>query len=241
MKKHVQLSNLTSRFEQKPKLALGRVVKLFTFLLLSLPVWQAMASTSDDFRPFITTWVVDDFEGYDYINIPTTGDGYNYTVNWGDGTEDQGLTGDASHTYDSAGTYTVSITGDFPRIYFNGSVFADFYNSSKIASIEQWGDIEWKSMEGAFNGCYFMVIRANDAPDLSQVTNMSEMFDIKKKFDRDLGNWILNDEIDHFSISGVYGSTVYGEMSCATYSSTLIGWAKNNSSVNNISIEATGL
>jgi len=43
-------------------------------------------------------------------------------------------------------------------------------------TIEQWGNIEWGSMENAFNGCSNLVLNAIDAPNLSNVTNMSGMF-----------------------------------------------------------------
>ena len=67
-------------------------------------------------RPFVTTWQTT--TPNENITIPTTGTGYNYTVDWGDGTVENGFTGNATHTYVTAGTHTVSISGDFPRIYF---------------------------------------------------------------------------------------------------------------------------
>ena len=56
------------------------------------------------------------------------------------------VTGDQRHRYSDAGTHTVSITGDFTRIYLNGQQ----PNANKLQSIEQWGDIRWSSMKGAF-------------------------------------------------------------------------------------------
>ena len=80
------------------------------------------------FRPFITEWQTTG--AAETITIPTTGGGYNYTVNWGDGTIESGKTGNASHEYAIAGTYDVSISGDFPRIYFNNT--GDKTNLTKI-------------------------------------------------------------------------------------------------------------
>ena len=57
--------------------------------------------------------------GVDEFTIPTIGGGYNYDVDWGDGNTDTGVTGDITHTYSSSGTYIVTISGTFPRIYFN--------------------------------------------------------------------------------------------------------------------------
>ena len=56
------------------------------------------------------------------ITIPTNpGFTYNYIVDWGDGSTDTNITGDITHTYATAGTYTVKISGDFPAIYFNNT------------------------------------------------------------------------------------------------------------------------
>ena len=70
-----------------------------------------------DTTAFITTWVTSTVT--ESITIPTHSEStYNYNVDWGDGMVNFGYTGAATHTYTTAGTYTVSITGDFPRIYF---------------------------------------------------------------------------------------------------------------------------
>ncbi|CAL2078467.1 conserved protein of unknown function precursor containing a type A C-terminal secretion signal [Tenacibaculum sp. 190524A02b] len=118
---------------------------------------------------FITTW--ETTTANESIAIPTAGNGYNYIVDWGDGTIESGFTGNATHEYVTSGTHTVKILGNFPRIHFNSTGDQD-----KIKSIEQWGTQEWKSMEDAFRGCEFLEINATDSPNLSQVTNMSFMF-----------------------------------------------------------------
>ena len=132
------------------------------------------------------------------ITIPThDGSTYNYNVDWGDGTVDFARTEDedASHNYASSGTYTVSITGDFPRIYFNNSGDTD-----KIISIEHWGNIVWSSMDSAFEGCANLRYNADDDPDLSQVTDMSQMFDGATVFDGDIGNWDVSQVTDMHSM-----------------------------------------
>ena len=126
---------------------------------------------------FITTWAVTagDLE----ITIPTNGTSNIYNVVWGDGNSDIGTTGDASHTYGSPGTYTVTITGNFRRIFFDGNTGDMLYpgNKEKIISVEQWGSaINWSSMFNAFRGCTNLVINATDTPNLSSVGSMQRMF-----------------------------------------------------------------
>ena len=121
---------------------------------------------------FITTW--ETTSASESITIPTSGGGYNYNVNWGDGSpDDTGVTGSVSHVYTVAGTYTVTITGTFNRIYFNGNAT----NAPKIQSIEQWGSSRiWTSMNRAFDGCSNLVNNATDVPILSSVTSCQRMF-----------------------------------------------------------------
>ncbi|WP_422106258.1 BspA family leucine-rich repeat surface protein [Winogradskyella sp.] len=150
--------------------------------------WTITDGDTSCSTPFITLWqTTTDNES---ITIPTfSGETYDYTVYWGDGTIDTGLTGDATHTYTAADTYTVSIRGTFPRIYFNN---AD--DKEKIIDITQWGDNTWTSMERAFQGCINLNISASDAPDLSGVTDLSHMFRNANA---------MNSAIDHWDMSTV--------------------------------------
>ncbi len=87
---------------------------------------------------FITTWKTDNagVSASNQITIPTTGGGYNYNVNWGDGQVSTGVTGDITHTYAVAGTYTVSISGAFPRIYFHK--LGDFQQDSNRRAVGRY-------------------------------------------------------------------------------------------------------
>ena len=155
-----------------------------TFFALLFVAQLANAQSLDD--DFVTTWST---QGSPTIVIPTTGSGYNYNVNWGDdGTDTTTYTGNAMHTYADAGTYTVRISGDFPRIYFNAREGND--NSNSIIAINQWGNQQWTSMELAFSGATNLAGQTTtDLPDLSRVTNMRSMFRYAEKFNQDIGNW----------------------------------------------------
>ncbi len=139
-------------------------------LLLCLP-WAASAQSD----AFITTWITNlsGSSNSRSITIPTTGSGYNYEVDWNnDGTYDQsGLTGDVTHDFGTAGTYTIRIRGSFPCIYFNKDG-----DCRKLIDIKQWGTIAWTSMASAFYGCINLNISATDVPNLSGVKDLSYMF-----------------------------------------------------------------
>ena len=195
--------------------------KQFLFILVTLFLTSLTAYGQDN--AFITTWQVGVLgygDGDLAVTIPTRNldDNndtivYDYTVDWGDGTIEHNQAGDAEHTYTSEGEKTISITGNFPRIYFNNN---DTGDKDKIQAVKQWGDIQWTSMLGAFYGCTHLDVTATDTPDLSNVTSMRQMFhgatslegnehfnrwDVGKvtdmrwvfagagNFDRDIGSW----------------------------------------------------
>lgn len=142
---------------------------IFSLCLLS----QTISAQNE----FISIWqsTID----YPSIEIPTyDGEVYNYNVDWGDGNLENNVVGDITHNYAAIGNYTVTITGVFPGINFSKiySAALDPYNKNQILSIEQWGNNQWKSMQGAFKGQESLVVNATDTIDLSQCTNMSEMF-----------------------------------------------------------------
>jgi hypothetical protein len=106
---------------------------------------------------FKTTWTVT--AGDTTITIPTdTNLTYNYQVDWnGDGdfldtNETTAYTGNATHDFGAAGTYSINIKGTFPRILFNNPGDKD-----KIVSVDTWGNIQWQSMLRAFYGCTNLV------------------------------------------------------------------------------------
>ena len=139
---------------------------------------------------FVTTWRTG--ADNETVTIPVySGLTYYYTVIWGDGSTDTGVTGDASHTYAAAGDHQVRIYGIFLGIHLDGHA-----DASKLASIDQWGSNRWASMASAFKGASSMKYEATDAPDLSGVTDMTRMFSGAESFDGDLSNWNVSQVTD---------------------------------------------
>ena len=161
-------------------------------------------------NPFITTWQTT--SANQSITIPTEGSGYDFEVDWdGDGIYDDTYTGtdpDPTHTYVSAGTHTVQIRGDFPRIFFNYT--GEAYN---IKSIAQWGDIVWSSMNHAFAGCATLDYTATDTPNLSQVTDMNSAFAFTGNFNGDVSDWDVSTVTDMtllFGYTNVFNQDLSG-------------------------------
>lgn len=161
---------------------MNKTILLFT--LLSLIATKGFTQTE-----FITTWNTDseDDPGSTTITIPTNSAyAYSYNVDWdNNGTFDEfGITGDITHDFGSTGTYTIRIQGTFPAIYFNAGG-----DCEKLLSIDQWGTIAWSDMNYAFAGCENLTYNAADTPDLSAVTDLSEMFKGCSVFNGDISNW----------------------------------------------------
>ncbi len=108
---------------------------------------------------------------------------YSYDIDWNnDGIVDErGITGLASHEFETAGRHTIRISGQFPAL--------NFPQRDELVSIDQWGTGRWLTMEAAFNHCENVEILATDAPDLSAVTDMSYMFNNALKANPDVSKW----------------------------------------------------
>jgi surface protein len=119
----------------------------------------------------------------DQFTIPATG---TYTIDWGDGTIES-KTDSATHTYATAGTYTIRVTGGLTQINFNNGG-----DRLKLLQIQNWGTTAWGSFENAYFGCANMTGTFTDAPVLSGVTNMSSCFRGCTLFNSAIGGWNMS-------------------------------------------------
>src|SRR5690606_31320966 len=158
--------------------------KYYTVLLAILIFSISYCQSTDD---FIMTYEVTNTTGLG-VQYPFYGN--NFTIDLGDGntlTDDDVNTSGIHHTYSAPGVYTIIVTGDINRVVYDGGSGYNMYQ--KVKSIEQWGSAQWISMENTFSGLQYLIINATDVPDLSLVTNMSNMFNGCHSFNSPINNW----------------------------------------------------
>ncbi|MCG8582938.1 MAG: DUF285 domain-containing protein, partial [Bacteroidales bacterium] len=187
--------------------------------------WVINEDSEDCSHAFITTWQLDAADPT--VFIPIDGDGYDFSIDWGDGTlqtrtnnqrvyrrADGTLIPGYMHYYDPGITNpSIKIVGDFPQIYFNNAGDKD-----KIQSIDNWGTIEWRSMESAFHGCTNLTYNAMDNPNLSHVSSMSNMFRNARAFNGNIGSWSVGTVVD---MSNLF-------MNAGSFNQDLSGWDVGN-------------
>ncbi|RLA07688.1 MAG: hypothetical protein DRQ51_05310 [Gammaproteobacteria bacterium] len=131
---------------------------------------------------------------------------YDYEIDWGDGTITHNNTDNANHTYDSAGLYTVKISGTFPGINSCLDVSkvcqSNYKHDNKIISVEQWGNQKWQTFKYAFARKWDvdseedLKINAIDQPDLSEVEDISRAFARVVNFNGDVSQWDVSNVTD---------------------------------------------
>lgn len=173
-------------------------------------------------RPFITTWKTDNKGSItgesdsNQVVLPLVSEGsYDFDVSWGDGTSDHIASYSdpaRTHTYASAGTYEVWITGTIEGFSFG----VNRSDRLKLIGILAWGNLRLGNSGWYFGNCSNLRITATDSLDLtgttnfrgffrgctslstvpsieawdtSQVTTMAEMFQSAFAFNQDIGKW----------------------------------------------------
>ncbi len=142
-------------------------------------------------QDFITKWTFNSGSSVIKFNALTTADPVNYTY-----TLSSGGSGSGSFTKSTAGAVTLAILipagttvtlslepTNLRRFYLN-NVFPGF-----LREVSQWGTAPWTSMATAFYGCSNLQVTATDIPNLSNVTDMSSMFQDAYVFNTNISSW----------------------------------------------------
>lgn len=136
------------------------------------------------------------------IKLPLLSGGtYNFTVNWGD-TSSSTITlynqAEVTHTYASAGTYIITISGICTGWYFNSTG-----DRLKILSVQSWGGLKLTSTGRYFDGCSNLNLSSvSDSLDLSGVSSLLTMFRACSSLStiNNLNNWDTSNIISMDSI-----------------------------------------
>ncbi len=151
------------------------------------------------------------------IELPLYGT-VNCTVDWGDesATEDFTTTGNKAHTFATAGTYTVEISGSLGQFgYYRGWGGAEY-----LSAVNSFGDIGLTSLSGAFCDADNLISVPTTLPatvtslyatfmkigqesitnlnnwDVSNVTNMQSLFSNATNFNQDISGWNVGQVTD---------------------------------------------
>ncbi|GAB3420258.1 hypothetical protein GCM10027516_16580 [Niabella aquatica] len=132
-------------------------------------------------EPFTTIWQTPNAA----IRIDAIGE---FTYSWkdlnnvshtgsGNGGSASGSVSSTNISFGAAGRYQLEITpaaGAYPFSHIEMNY--GYPHASYLREIAQWGDIAWSSMAFAFMDAQNLSVTASDVPDLSRVTDMSQMF-----------------------------------------------------------------
>lgn len=139
--------------------------------------WGILPKPSD----FVSTWKTDNTSAGSstatQIKLPLVSTGtYNFVVDWGDGTTSTITTWNAAattHTYATAGTYTIKIKGICTGWRFNNTG-----DRLKMLSVSSWGKFKLGTTQGSyFYGCTNLNLSGvTDVLDLAGTTNLANCF-----------------------------------------------------------------
>jgi surface protein len=132
------------------------------------------------------------------ITLPLYGS-VNAIVIWGDTQSDEyTTTGNKTHTYTTAGSYTVYIGGLVTQF---GNGLSGYPNADRLQSVVDWGIIGLTSLSGAFNSATSLTSVPVSLPTTSIVTDLSYCFKDATSFnDINVVSWFVEDVINMTSM-----------------------------------------
>ena len=131
--------------------------------------------------------------------------------------------------FEKPGLHQIAMRGDLPHLVLDHVAdYEDYTDNFNLISIDQWGDIRWKSMSWLLayrdksnpdtHEPHYPELRAKDTPDLRDVCDMSGMFAGNKTFNSPIGHW----DVSHIEDMG---STF---ASCTSFNQDISAWDVSN-------------
>ena len=136
----------------------------------------------------------------------------------GDGVyEFTGLTASASCRFaKNSGNHQIAVRGNIPSILLCSKEEADDRGNreiiigegwrGRIFSVDDWGDIAWKSMHHFAAYCSDLYLIPKDAPNLSEVKDMGGMFLYAEHFNQPVEHWDTSHVTDMHAVFGYAAS-----------------------------------
>ena len=147
--------------------------------LIVLDPAQIATAVVDTSKMMMTEWKIP--EDNITITLPVEGNGLDITVDWGDGSSDKITSSFPTHTYETAGTYTISIAGNCQKWGYNGggtvAETSSYYTYTQyLTKLIQWGELN--ATQYGFSDCSNLELVSGDATGnaFNNVTRMDNMF-----------------------------------------------------------------
>ena len=134
-----------------------------------MEAWEAITAVP---ALFTTEWTTT--APSESIELPYGVGTYSGTIYWGDGSTSVNSLENRFHTYATAGTYTVIITGDCIGWYFGNAG-----GSTYITSVVNWGQLQLGPENGGYNFAFCPNLDLSSVQgtlDLTGVTNLDGLF-----------------------------------------------------------------
>jgi surface protein len=141
---------------------------------------------------FITKWSISNIFGETReltLELPLIESGtYDFVVDWGDGSNLEHISAyyEGTHCYETPGIYIVRIKGIIKGWKIKGG---DDFRDYELLDVCQWGCLKLGNEGNYFLRCEKLQITAKDAPDLSETTNLENMFYDCTEFNSPIGHW----------------------------------------------------
>lgn len=190
---------------------------LFKSLLGIILIFSSIAVFAQN--EFITHWKMSSNEIR--INVNGSFGTHNYNLKW----KVKGTSTFIGDLTNLSSTRTINIPnhiGDTIEVHISGTFYAFTVldldsDKSEIINVAQWGNLPLKSTQQMFKNCPNLKVSATDAPNLSQVQFMNEMFN---------GCSLLNSNFNHWNVSNVKSMNSLF-MGCSSYNQPLNNWQVN--------------
>ena len=137
--------------------------------------------------PFVAKIDTTSFGNNYVVSLPyNSGGTYTGTIYWGDGTTSVNSFANRSHTYVTAGKYTIRVIGQITR--FSTGVYTNTFENV-VTSVEQFGrTFNFTNVGRYFEDCAILTKIGYDIP-LTGITSLLQMFYRARLFNQNLNHW----------------------------------------------------